>query len=60
MLWPAVHEKAISDGTFLIFDVFPSIGNLFLAVQDLLQVRTLSAIGRGHVTYEVSLVLNIK
>lgn len=60
MLWPAVHEKAISDGTFLIFDVFPSIGNLFLAVQDLLQVRiTVPAIGRGHLLYEVSLALTI-
>lgn len=57
LLWPAVNEKAISDGTFLIFDVFPSIGNLFLALKDLLQVRitcTRSGVGMYWMTVGIS------
>lgn len=38
-LWPAVHDNAMSDGTFLIFDIFPSVGNLFMTFGDMLKVR---------------------
>ncbi|CAM9095195.1 unnamed protein product [Scytosiphon promiscuus] len=39
--WPAVHETAIDRGTFLVFKLFPSIGNLFNTLNDVLKIARL-------------------
>lgn len=36
--WPAVNEKAIADGTVLVFDVFNSVGNLFVTFDAMIKV----------------------
>lgn len=37
--WPAVQERAFTDGTVLVFDVFNSVGNLFLAFDIMIKVE---------------------
>ena len=39
--WPGVQERAIADGTVLVFDVFSSVGNLFIALEHAMKVRSL-------------------
>lgn len=36
--WPAVQEKAIADKTVIVFDILPSVGNLFIALRSLAKV----------------------
>ena len=36
--WPAMQERAIAQGTVVVFNVFASVGNLFLALDLLMQV----------------------
>ncbi|CAM9261505.1 unnamed protein product [Ectocarpus sp. 13 AM-2016] len=39
--WPAVQETAIARGTVLVFDVFPSIGNLFITLHRIIKTARL-------------------
>ena len=36
--WPAMQERAIARGTFLVFDVITSVGNLFIIFDTLMKV----------------------
>ena len=36
--WPAIHRRAITHGTVVVFDVFASVGNLFLTLNILIKV----------------------
>ena len=36
--WPAMQERAITRGTFVVFDVIASVGNLFLTFGTLMKV----------------------
>lgn len=36
--WPAMQERAIASGTFVVFDVITSVGNLFLIFDTLMKV----------------------
>lgn len=38
MSWPAVQNRAIAHGTVVVFDVFASVGNLFLTLNVLMKV----------------------
>lgn len=38
MSWPAVQERAIADGTVLVFDTSQAVGNLFLAFERMMKV----------------------
>lgn len=40
MSWPAVQEAAIAGGTMLVFDIFASVGNLFITLRGIIQVMT--------------------
>jgi len=37
-LWPEVHKAAIENWTILLFRLFPSVGNLFLALHNIIKV----------------------
>ncbi|CAM9205438.1 unnamed protein product [Ectocarpus sp. 12 AP-2014] len=37
--WPAVQETAITEGSVLVFDIFPSVGNLFVALHSIVKVK---------------------
>eukprot|EP00752_Nemacystus_decipiens_P012206 g10821.t1 len=47
--WPAVQASALATGNILLFQIFPSIGNLFLTLETMMQVSLL---------LEVALVLD--
>ncbi|CAM9634372.1 unnamed protein product, partial [Hapterophycus canaliculatus] len=49
--WPAVQKAAIARGTFLVFNLFPSIGNLFNTLHDIVKIARL---------LEVAVVFNWK
>lgn len=36
--WPTIHESAVASGNVLLFRVFASIGNLFIALEHMMQV----------------------
>lgn len=36
--WPAVQEAAIASGTVLVFDIFSSVGNLFITLHCIIKV----------------------
>lgn len=36
--WPPIQERAMADGTVLIFDVFNSVGNLFVTFDLMIKV----------------------
>ena len=37
--WPAMHDKAIADGTYIQFYVGSSVGNLFIVFDTVMKVR---------------------
>eukprot|EP00904_Undaria_pinnatifida_P001892 jgi/Undpi1/11703/HiC_scaffold_36.g13998.m1 len=43
--WPGVQERAIADGTVLVFDVFSSVGNLFIALEHAMKVARMLELG---------------
>lgn len=36
--WPAIQESAVVGGNVLLFEIFPSVGNLFLTLAEMVQV----------------------
>lgn len=36
--WPAMQEGAIAAGTVLVYDVIPSVGNLFITFNSMMKV----------------------
>lgn len=43
--WPAIQEASLARGTILVFDVFPSVGNLFIILHLVVKVRMRSTKG---------------
>ncbi|CAM9873547.1 unnamed protein product [Ectocarpus sp. 12 AP-2014] len=43
--WPAVQETAITEGSVLVFDIFPSVGNLFVALHSIVKVCRFLEVG---------------
>ncbi|CAM9203762.1 unnamed protein product [Ectocarpus sp. 13 AM-2016] len=39
--WPEVQEAAIARGTVLVFDIFPSVGNLFITLRSVIKTARL-------------------
>lgn len=37
--WPAMQEGAMARGTFIVFDAISSVGNLFIIINTVMQVR---------------------
>lgn len=37
--WPLTQEEALREGTLVVFKVFPSVGNFFMVLNDLITVR---------------------
>lgn len=52
LTWPAVQERAIADGTVLVFDVITSVGNLFLAFNTMIQVHNTVGLSRALVVFQ--------
>lgn len=53
--WPSIQTQAIFHDTFFVFELFPSVGNLFLTFFDILPVRSLLLVSRrrGDLTDEL-------
>lgn len=47
--WPAQQEKSVSDGTVIVYDVAPTVGNLFRYLADIARVSARSLIIAGVV-----------
>ena len=52
--WPAIQKSAVASGNVLLFRIFPSIGNLFLVLEQLMQVRFLFVVGPFHTCVQIS------
>ena len=46
--WPAIQKSAVASGNVLLYRIFPSIGNLFLVLEQLMQVRFLFVVRPFH------------